>query len=485
MPISTFGTTPGAAPTGKFDAIGFVFFGLQRICEEFVRARIDDVKIVAVDCQALRLPEALDDGGRCATAVDLNDAAFVALGDEARAVAGDCESGRSRQSARLFLDRAAGDFQDAALAAVRDEYCAAGSDCDVVEFMEFGREHLHFVRNRMIGSDVAAGGRHDQHALGALGDAAHEAREMTVEEQADPVMRAVGRDRRHADTVGGINRSVVRNCDSHRAAKSRRNQPPLGAVRHDFANAAINEMRDEEAVVVGQGEVVDSGAHLRDHAAFAALYVEAQNLAAGALGRKQRALAVEFDRGRHRHVGGEDFRLAAFELDAPDFVGADCGKVDIAVGTDIQRVGQRQVLRDFSRRATVGEQFEHASVVTAFVHKEAIAPLRNAVGGRHVVRDDAQVAVGRSRAHPLAHHFGDVQDAARVESEIVGRDDWTADRTNCGDRAAADVDGADLAAEGLRDIQAAVGADAHSIGAEQRARRGDSAYGPSFGRADS
>ena len=111
-------------------------------------------------------------------------------------------------------------------------------------------------------------------------------------------------------------------------------------------------------------------------------------------------------------------------------------------------------------------------------------PLHDAVGGRYVVGDDAQVAVGRTRAYPLTHHLGDIEDAVRIEGEIVGCDNRAADGADGFDGAAGDLDRANLAAEGLRDVEAAVGADAHAVGAEEHARRGDPARGPSFGGAD-
>src|SRR6266850_5036585 len=178
-----------------------------------MRPRVNDIESVAADGETLRLLEALDHGSCRATAIYLDDASLVALGDETRAVAG-----------------------------VSDENHTASADRHVVELMQFGREHFHLVRHRMIGSDVAPGSGDDQGALGTLGDAAHETGEMAVEEQADTMMRAVRRNRRHADTVGGIEGSVIRDCDSHRSAKSGRNQSPLGAIGHDFADAAVDEM---------------------------------------------------------------------------------------------------------------------------------------------------------------------------------------------------------------------------------------------------
>ena len=93
-------------------------------------------------------------------------------------------------------------------------------------------------------------------------------------------------------------------------------------------------MGDEEPVGVGQREIIDAGPHLRDHAFIAALQIDAQDLAAAALSRKQETLAVELDRGGDGEIGGKYFGLAAFEGNAPDLVGANRREVDVAVGTD-------------------------------------------------------------------------------------------------------------------------------------------------------
>src|SRR6266851_4103579 len=54
------------------------------------------------------------------------------------------------------------------------------------------------------------------------------------------------------------------------------------------------------------------------------------------------------------------------------------------------------------------------------------------------------------------------------EREIIGANDRSADSAYRRDFSARDVDGTDLAAEGLRNVEAAVGSDAHPVGAELR-----------------
>src|SRR6266851_1240225 len=70
------------------------------------------------------------------------------------------------------------------------------------------------------------------------------------------------------------------------------------------------------------------------------------------------------------------------------------------------------------------------------------------------------------------------------EREIIGTNDRSADSAYRRDFSARDVDGTDLAAEGLRNVEAAVGSDAHPVGAEQSTWRGEAAGGPSLGGAN-
>ena len=58
------------------------------------------------------------------------------------------------------------------------------------------------------------------------------------------------------------------------------------AAAHEYL-LSRSSSRSEEPVVVSQCEVVDAGADFRDDLALAALNIEAQDLAAGALGREQ------------------------------------------------------------------------------------------------------------------------------------------------------------------------------------------------------
>src|SRR5258708_2582963 len=95
----------------------------------------------------------------------------------------------------------------------------------------------------------------------------------------------------------------------------------------------------------------------------------------------------------------------------------------------------------------------------------------DAVGAGHVVGDDPHFAVRRARTHPLAHHFGRIQSSFGIESEIVGTDDRSTDRAYDRHLARARINGAYLAAEGLGDVEAAVGTEAHAVGAVERAGR--------------
>ena len=65
-----------------------------------------------------------------------------------------------------------------------------------------------------------------------------------------------------------------------------------------------------------------------------------------------------------------------------------------------------------------------------------------------------------------------------VERHVVGRDDAAALGADRLDLAGVDVEGADLAAGHLRDVDAAVGAGAQTVGAEQPAGWGAALQGP-------
>src|SRR6266849_6460172 len=463
---------------------GLALLRPERERDQFVRTGVDHVQGVAADSQSLRFFEAANYLCRRAARVQLHDAALIRFRNVTRAVGRDCDSGWASKSARLHLDFAGRDFEHAALAALGDEDMAVRTDRDAVDFVQAGREHVHRMRHRMIAGDVAGGGGHDDRSVRAARDTANEAGELAVEEHTHTTRRAVSRHGRHADPVCGVNRSVVSDRETHRAKESRSDEAALATVGHDFGDAAVGEVREEEAVVRGQREVVDPGPHLRVNAFLAALHVEAQDFAALALGREQEALAVEFNRGGHGEVAGEFLRCSTLGGDPPDFIRANRWEIQLAVGADRERIRQRQFIRELTRRASIGEQFEQASVMTAFVHEQTIMPSRDAVGAGNVVGDNTNVAIGRTRAYTLAHHFGQIQGTAGVEREIIGTNDRSTDSAYRRDLPARDVDGTDLAAEGLRNVEAAVGADAHPVGAEQRTWRGDAAGGPSLAGAN-
>ncbi len=80
-----------------------------------------------------------------------------------------------------------------------------------------------------------------------------------------------------------------------------------------------------------------------------------QNLAGASLGRDELALAVDFDRGGQSKVLGERFGRATGQRDPPDGILAEHGEIDIAIGSEPERVGQRQVVGEHPWRAAVGE----------------------------------------------------------------------------------------------------------------------------------
>src|SRR5712692_4660655 len=259
---------------------GLALLRPERERDQFVRTGVDHVQGVAADSQSLRFFEAANYLCRRAARVQLHDAALVAFRHVTRAVDRECDSGWASETARLHLNLAGRDFEHAALAALGDEDGAVRADRDAVDFVQAGREHVHRMRYRMIAGDVSGGGSYDERSVRAPRDTAHEAGELAVEEHAHATGCAVRRDGRHTDPVSGINRSVVPDRETHRAKESRSDEAALAAVGHDFGDAAVGEVREEEAVVGGQREVVDTGTHLRANPFLAALHVEAQDFAA-------------------------------------------------------------------------------------------------------------------------------------------------------------------------------------------------------------
>src|SRR6185437_8427730 len=97
---------------------------------------------------------------------------------------------------------------------------------------------------------------------------------------------------------------------------------------HQFRNSAVNKMRDKQAVIFGQRQIVDTGAHCRDYALRPALQIEFQYLARPPLSRNESTRAVELDRSGHGEIPGEPLRSTSTWRDPPDFVGANRGKIE-------------------------------------------------------------------------------------------------------------------------------------------------------------
>ena len=96
-------------------------------------------------------------------------------------------------------------------------------------------------------------------------------------------------------------------------------------------------------------------------------------------------------------------------------------------------------------------------------------------------RSTRAAAAGVEHAHSAVHHLGGVEVAARIEGDVVGRDDVAALRADGVQPAGAEVQRADLAAGHLRDVDAPVGTGAQTVGAEQSTRRGEALQPPALG----
>ncbi len=195
------------------------------------------------------------------------------------------------------------------------------------------------------------------------------------------------------------------------------------------------------------------------------------------------ARRIELHRIRHAEAGGNGFGRTAVKVDPPDFVGAHHREVQQAVRADLHRVGGRDIFQQYPRRATAQVKLEKAPAFPAFADEQPALVDGDSVGGRDIIAQYPGVAVGATCADPTVHHLGGVKVAARVESHVVGRDDVAALGADGFQSAGLDVEGADLAAGHLCDVDPAVRAGPQTVGAEQPARRGEPLQAPALGEA--
>ena len=134
------------------------------------------------------------------------------------------------------------------------------------------------------------------------------------------------------------------------------------------------------------------------------------------------------------------------------------GKYSKPVRADLHRVGGRDILQQHPRRATAQVKLEQAPALPTFADKQPALVDGDPVGGRDIVAQHPGAAIGAARADPTVHDLGGVEVAARVESHVVGRDDVAALGADGFQPAGFDVEGTDLAAGHLRDVDPAVGA---------------------------
>ena len=107
----------------------------------------------------------------------------------------------------------------------------------------------------------------------------------------------------------------------------------------------------------------------------------------------------------------------------------------------------------------------------------------DAIGHRHIARHDINRAARADRADPRAHHFGDEQVAVRIECQIIGSDDRPVCPGDHAGRASGEIHRADLRTEGLRDIEFAVRAEPHPVGADHGGRRNQRVQRPAHSNA--
>ena len=156
------------------------------------------------------------------------------------------------------------------------------------------------------------------------------------------------------------------------------------------------------------------------------------------------------------------------------------GKYSRPSGPTSMALGEGTFVQQHPRRAAAAIELEQPPTLAAFADEQPAAVDGDAVGRRDVVAKHPGAARGVAHADPTVHDLGGVEVALRVERHVVGRDDVAALGADGVDEAGLEVQGADLAAGHLRDVDPAVRSGAQTVRAEQSAGRGDAAAGSSL-----
>ena len=102
------------------------------------------------------------------------------------------------------------------------------------------------------------------------------------------------------------------------------------------------------------------------------------------------------------------------------------GKYSRPSGPTSIAFGDGHVLQQHPRRAAAQVEFQQAPALAAFTDEQPAPVNGDAVGGRNVVAQHPGAAGGVAHADPAVHDLGRVEVAARVERDVVGRDDVAA-----------------------------------------------------------
>src|SRR5690242_16001096 len=108
---------------------------------------------------------------------------------------------------------------------------------------------------------------------------------------------------------------------------------------------------------------------------------------------------------------------------------------------------------------------------------------RDAVRAGDVVAQHPRAATDFADAHPPVVVLRSIEITARIERDVVRRDDVAALRADALHATGCNIQRADLASDHLRYVDAAIRPRAETIGAEEAAGRGELFQAPAFGRA--
>ncbi len=206
-------------------------------------------------------------------------------------------------------------------------------------------------------------------------------------------------------------------------------------------------MGDEEAPVVGDGEVVDTRIHRGEGAAGPAAQLDLGEVATRRLRSEQIPGGVEFHGGGCGEALEAALQAATLEVVAPDLSGDDLREPQCTIGAHREGVREREVVGEDSGLAlAVGVELEQSAAGSEFVDEETppVVAHRHSVGAGKVVAQGLVAAVGATRRDAGVHRLRGVEGAVVSKCAVVRSADALAQSRKGAVRTGVDIDGGDL-----------------------------------------